>query len=122
MSGKNSTKPYLWLDATSMGADITSEPTDVRYTDNIGIQLIFTGTPAGLFYVQGSIDPLAETDPASAAWSNLAFSTTPEATGAAGNHLINLNQIPYTKIRLFYDRTSGSGALTAYVVKRAIGS
>ena len=120
MSGKNATGPRLLVSGGDMSADYTSPIIDVQYADNVGLQLIFTGTPTGLFYIQGSInyDPRTTTGD----WSNLDFSSAPEAAGAADNHLINLNQLPYKYIRVFYDRTSGSGSLSIYFMIRQVGS
>lgn len=120
MSGKNSTHAYQLITNASMAGNVTSSPTDVQYSDNIGIQLVFTGTPTGTFFIQGSVnydERLGTGD-----WSNLKFSLDPAANGSADNHLINLNQIPYKKIRVFYSRTSGSGTLNGWIMKRMIGS
>jgi hypothetical protein len=113
MALKNIIKPYKLVDAVSMGADVTSASVDVKYSDNIGVQLVFTGTPTGNFYVQGTID--GDT------WTALDFGTIPTATGADGDHLLNMNNLPYQKIRIFYDRTSGSGSLTVWVMAKTLG-
>ena len=112
MALKNIIKPYHLIVDESMGADVTSDPVDVTYSDNVGIQLIFTGTPTGVFYVQGTIDGTN--------WSNLSFDSTPSASGADDTHLLNMTQIPYRKIRVFYDRTSGTGTLNAHVMAKTI--
>ncbi len=112
MALKNIIKPYHLLVDGDMSSDVTSDSVDVTYSDNVGLQLIFTGTPTGNFYVQGTIDE--------SNWSNLAFDATPTAAGAADTHLLNMSLIPYKKIRLFYDRTSGSGTLNVYVMAKTI--
>jgi hypothetical protein len=112
MALKNVLTPYRLVNAESMGADVTSSSFDITYTDNIGIQLIFTGTPTGNFYVQGTIDE--------SNWSNLSFDATPTAAGAGDTHLLNISLAPYKKLRVFYDRTSGTGSLTVYVMAKSI--
>ena len=39
--------PVHILDTVSMGASIVSDPVEIKYQDNIGIQLEWTGTPVG---------------------------------------------------------------------------
>jgi hypothetical protein len=113
MALKNIIKPYKLVDAESMGADITSNSVDVKYSDNIGVQLVWTGSPVGNFYVQGTID--------GSTWTALDFGTIPTSGGAAGDHLLNMNNLPYQKIRVFFDRTSGTGSLTAWVMAKTVG-
>lgn len=90
-----------------MSGNITSSETDVSYLDNIGIQLIFTGTPTGTFSVEGSND--------GATWTALDFGTTIAASGAAGSHLLNINQCPYMKLRTVFTFVSSTGSLDAYI-------
>jgi hypothetical protein len=109
---KNIIKPHHLLVDGDMSGDLTSDPVDVTYSDNVGMQLIFSGSPTGVFYVQGTID--------GSNWSNLSFDTTPTAAGSADTHLLNMTQIPYRKVRLFYDRTSGTGTLNVHVMAKTI--
>lgn len=113
MALKNIIKPYKLMDAVTMAADATSNAVDVKYSDNVGIQLVWTGTPVGNFYVQGTIDDTT--------WTALDFGSIPTSGGAAGDHLLNMNNLPYRKIRVFFDRTSGTGALTAWVMAKTVG-
>lgn len=114
MALKNVIKPYHLLTDGDMSADVTSSAVNVTYTDNIGIQLSWTGSsPVGNFYVQGTID--------GSTWTALDFGTIPTAGGAAGDHLLNMNNLPYEQIRVFYDRTSGSGTLQAWVMAKTVG-
>lgn len=119
MALKNVMKPYLLVDAASMGADITSDPFDVTYSDNVGIQLVFIGTPTGVFEVQGSIDYNDTRETGN--WSALDFGTAPAASGAADVHLLNINNVPYKKLRVFYDRTSGTGSLSVTIMAKTLG-
>ena len=113
MALKNVIKPKHLVIAGSMSGDITSDPVDVLYSDNVGVQLVFTGTPTGNFYVQGTID--------GSTWTALDFGTIPTAAGAAGDHLLNMNNLPYQQIRVFYDRSSGTGTLDVYVMAKTVG-
>lgn len=113
MALKNVIKPYHLMTDGSMAGNLTTDPVDVVYSDNVGFQLIFTGTPTGTFQCQGSIDNVN--------WTNLEFSTVPSATGAADTHLFNLNNVPYRKLRVGYTRTSGTGTLNVWVMAKTVG-
>lgn len=114
MARKNVLTPYHWLvDGDMSSATLTSEETEVTYTDNVGISVSWTGDAIGTFAVEASID--------GSNWSSLSFSSTPAANGSADTHLLNLNQIPYKSIRLKYTRTSGSGTLNSYVMYKQTG-
>lgn len=118
MALKNIIKPFHLMTDGNMSGNLTSDLVDVSYTDNIGFQLNFTGTPTGDFSVEGSID--YDDHLQTGNWSELTFSTTPQALGAADTHLLNLNQVPYKKLRVKYTRTSGSGTLNIYVMSKGL--
>lgn len=113
MSGrKNVTHPVLILDAGDMSGDLVSLEVNVKHLDDCAFDLIFTGTPTGDFSIEATID--GET------WTALDFGTPIQATGSAGNHLINLNLVPFFKLRVAYDATSGSGELNVYFMAKEI--
>jgi hypothetical protein len=118
MALKNIIKPYHLMVDGDMSGNLTSALVDVTYTDNVGIQLNFTGTPTGVFAVEGSVD--YDDHLQTGNWSELTFSTTPSAVGAADVHLLNLNQLPYKKIRVTYTESSGSGTLNIYVMSKGL--
>lgn len=105
--------PLHFIVAGSMAADYTSEGIDISLVKNVSIQLNFAGsTPTGNFYVQVSLDNTVYTaldlvDSAGAAW-------VPAAAGDA-TIIINLSDIPYSYLKVFYDRTSGTGTLEGYI-------
>lgn len=112
MALKNIIKPFHLMVDGDMSGNLTSDSVDVTYTDNVGFQLSFTGTPSGEFACEGTIDEVS--------WSELTFSSTPQATGSADTHLLNVNQIPYKKLRITYTRTSGTGTLNVYVMSKGL--
>lgn len=118
MALKNIVKPYHLLIDGDMSGSLLTGMVDVTYTDNVGIQLNFTGTPTGTFAVEGSIDYDDHLETGN--WSSLTFSSTPSASGAADVHLLNMNQLPYKKIRVRYTRASGSGTLNVYVMAKGL--
>lgn len=106
MSGrKNVSKVHLVEDG-DMSGNITSDAVDVRYLDNVAIQLVWTGTPTGTFDIQGTVD--GET------WAGLSFGGSPAAVGAAGNHLIALNNVPFDQLRVVYTSSAGTGTLQVH--------
>lgn len=114
MGRKQVSLPYQLLNGESMGASFTSAATNVTYTDVVGYQLKWTGTPTGTFDVEATVD--------GSNWEALTLSPAPQATGGAGGTLISLNQIPYAQVRLKYTRTSGTGSLSAWVMTKTISA
>lgn len=112
MAIKNVLTPYQLVVDGDMSGNITSGATSIRYLDTCGIQLVFTGTPTGSFYVDATID--------GSTWEQLDFGTTPTAVGADGHHLLNLVQAGFDKIRVRYVASSGAGVLQAWVEAKEI--
>lgn len=118
MARKMVGRPFQVVTSGDMSSDITGEETTVTFTDNVGFQVVWIGTPTGTFSVEGTIDGIT--------WTALdvrdADGNPPNAAGAAGSLLININQLPYDKVRLKYDATSGSGTLQAYNMTKSVGA
>lgn len=122
---KNVLNAFKTVTAGDLSANLTSPVTDIRYLDNIAIQLIFTGTPTGTFVVQGSLDYMrAFSEEARAVnagtWTTITLGSTLAASGAAGNILVDLNQLSFPYIRVVYTRTSGTGSLDMWVEGKAV--
>lgn len=108
------------LAALDLSANVTTDITNVQFLDNIGIQIAWIGTaPVGEIFVQTSNDYIVNLIPGT--WTDLDFGTPINITGNSGNHIININQVPFVAIRLFYSRTSGTGTMTATAAFRQIG-
>ena len=112
MPQKNFLNPHKIVSAGNMASNITSATVDVRYLDNISIQLNFTGTPTGTFAVKGSVD--------NSTFTALNLSETPSATGSAATLLLDLNQLSVPYINVIYMATSGTGSLDVWVSGKAI--
>ncbi len=109
--------PIVLLDAVSLAATVASRGVHTLYSDNIGIQYTWTGTPTGVFGVDVCNDATLNTDGtvSGGTWTPLVFTSpeVPEAAGASGNGFIDLNQTGAAFVRATYTRTSGTGNLTA---------
>jgi hypothetical protein len=107
MPCRNFLNPFQLVSAGDMSATITSARVDIRYLDNISVQLNFTGSPTGTFDVLGSIDGIN--------YIALTISPALAATGSGGQLLVDLNQLSVPFIKVRYNFTSGSGSLDVWV-------
>lgn len=111
---RKNTLIYQNITNGDMSGPITSAVTDISNTDNIGIELVFTGTAQGAFYVDSSIDGTT--------FTAMDFgSPGPLAAGSADSILLNIQQCPYRKIRVRYVPVSGTGTLNAWISTKQIG-
>lgn len=100
----------------TMAADIVSPVMTLDRIDQVAFDVKWTSSNAvGVISVQGSNDPLANTDPANAHWNDIVFSpalSQPNSTN--GGYMVSMALIPFTYIRVKYTRTSGTGNLIVY--------
>ena len=122
MSRKPVSHAYPVITAGDMGGSLTSAVTAVSYTDNVGYNVIWTGTPTGSITVEATIALDADVTNGTATWNSLTLSPTVSTGGAAGSTLISLNQLPYSHVRLKYTRSSGTGTLNVTVMTKNIGA
>ena len=107
MGRKSVLKPYAVVTNGDMSSDVTSSVTDVTPIESVSYQIVYTGTPTGTFTVEGSHDEVT--------WEALVLSADILAAGSADNHLINLTDLGFPKIRLKYTASSGTGTLNATI-------
>lgn len=87
---------------------IYSQIVDVSRMDNIGLEVNWTGTPAGTLTIDVSISginfyPLSS-------YNN----TLPQPAGSAGGYPLTLTLLPYKYFMLKYINASGTGVLNVY--------
>jgi hypothetical protein len=116
---KNVTKPYKLLDAVSMASNQTSTVINTEYWDNVGFLVNWTGASGtGEIFVDVSNDK----DESPSNWVELDFGNPISITGASGSHIININQLPFAKMRLRYSElTTAAGSLTVTLVSKQLG-
>jgi len=111
MSGrKNVTEPTLLASSIDLSADYTSLAQNIKFLDNVGIILNFTGTPTGSF--------LVEFRTKDSPWSD--SSLVIPASGVADVHNVNLNQVPYEQYRVRYVRVGGTGSLDIITMSKMV--
>ena len=97
----------------SMTSDYTSNPIEVLPFDRIGLEVSWTGTPTGILYIQATIAGTNyDTLPSSPLVTFIAL------TGIAGFQQFDLEVKAFSKIRVFYDATSGTGTLNGYYIAK----
>lgn len=119
MSRKNNLRQYQNIvDGDMSDSEIISDVTNIQWLDNISVQLNFTGTPVGAFYIEVSADHAEDENKnilVSGTWVPIDLFPVPVASGAADTILIDLNQLATPWIRVRYARTSGSGTLNGFI-------
>jgi hypothetical protein len=108
-----------------MASSFNSAPTNVQYMDNVTYVLEWSGSsPEGTFTVQASEDySVSSTGTVlnAGTWITLPLSATITASGTADNALLDLNQLPYSWVRLaFTSSDASSGTVNAYVSAKAV--
>lgn len=106
--------------AKSMAASFTSGVISVQFLDNIMLQIVSTGTPAGTFAVQVSSDYDVNSNPNTSNWVALPLSGTPTLSGSGDIIDIAMNQVPSPYMRLVYTRSSGTGTCNAWVSAKEV--
>jgi hypothetical protein len=87
---------------------VTSQSTFIGNLDNVGVQVIYTGSPTGNLSVNISNDGVN--------FNALSFSPSiSQPTGSALSFGINLSQLPWPYVQFSYTNSSGSGTLTVSI-------
>lgn len=113
--------------AKSLATSFTTEPTLVKYLDNVAYQInVTTSDSTGSFSVEASVDyAISEptnlvTNPGN--WVALPLGGTPSVAGANDSILVNLNQLPFNAVRVTYTPTvAGTGTCDVIIQCRQLG-
>lgn len=116
--------PYPVIPTQAVSGNITSLVTDIFHKDNITYQFVWTGTVAGSFAVQTSLDfkpnpSYTNLTPLNAGTWDTVPLTGAAAGGVAGSGTIELNQLGANYSRVVFTYISGSGNLTVTVTGKA---
>lgn len=115
MARKEVLRKYRLLNAVSMASDILSDPVDVTYQDDLGLQISWTGAPVGKIDIMMSVSG----DPADYFAITLPVGMT-QPSGTPDGYLFELNECPYPNYKIAYTRTSGTGNLTVWICGKEI--
>lgn len=112
----------------SLSASFITPVTAIKFLDNASYQInVTTSDSTGTFAVQASNDycPAGPAEPPAnpGTWVNLTLAGgTPFVAAANDSIIINLNQLPFTAIRLAYTSTiAGTGTCDMWLVAKQIG-
>lgn len=117
MAGKDTIIPIPIIANGNMAANISSTIVKIQGFDNLGFQLVYTGSPTGTFNIGISQDQKNWTILPDALFSPAGPIT---AIGAGDDVFIDLNQMGAAYIQLYYTAGSGSGSLSALLTAKLI--
>lgn len=119
MAVKNVLERYKSVDAANASSQIISPVTTIKFLDNILFELLFSGSPAGSFYIEVSNDynPITNTP---GTWIPLDFQAADVLVAGAIDIMAEVNQSPAPYIRVRWEPTSGTGALTIWVSAKEV--
>jgi hypothetical protein len=100
---------------TSLGSSFTTDPTDIKFLDNVGYLVICTGVTSntGIFTPQVQVED--------GTWVDLTLDVPAQIADSDINMEISLNQLPYEKVRLSFADSSGDGVCDIFVSAKALG-
>lgn len=111
----------------SLSASFTSQPTIIKFTDNISYQInIQTVDSQGIFTIQGSND-YEINEPGSQVinagnWVDLTLSGIPSVAAVNDEILISMNQVPFNALRIKYTSTvAGTGTCDMWIMTKQVG-
>lgn len=116
MGRKTVIKSFEMITSGSMASDVTSSIVNVINLDQASIFVSWTGSsPLGELDVEaqnGDDQP----------WYVLDFNSTIPVSGNSGDLQLLFSEMPFTSIRLQYNRTSGTGSLNAVISAKTEGA
>lgn len=103
------------LAAESLGASFVTDATDIKFMDNIGyiIECTSITSNTGIFTAQVQIED--------SSWVDLEFAVPAQLAGSDTTFVLNLNQLPYEKIRVSFADSAGDGVCDVYVCGKGLG-
>jgi hypothetical protein len=104
------TQNFTLVSAADMSSNVTSNAVEIQGISNVSLSAVYTGSPVGSVKLQASVD-------AGANWSDVASSSF--SISSAGVFIWNYAPCAVPLLRVVYTATSGSGALTVTVFKKA---
>lgn len=111
--------PVKFINAASAATNITSQVLQREYSDNVGFQFSWTGTPTGTLVIQGSIN--YNPNDGTGDWETMTLSPVLVApAGAAGHTWGQITNTTMAYLRAVYTAASGAGTLSGWTAAKAI--
>lgn len=113
--------------SASIGAaTFTSSVTALRYLDNVGYQVNFTGGPTGVLQVNASNDynpQLPESgNPQNSSLNGTWVTLASLSMATASNPVaFNLNQVPFAYVQCQFISATASGVISGWVTAKGLG-
>lgn len=114
MGRRHEIRPYKVFDAVDISTNQTQGTpyTTIDGLDRVDLELDWSGSaPVGTLFVD--VCSYYEKSGAFSTWVPLDFGTSISISGNSGQHIIQINNPPFTRMRLRYVATSGTGNMTA---------
>ena len=103
----------LTAGAMTGSTTLTSSILTIANSDNIGLELTWSGTPVGTISVLVSNSGIT--------FYALTFNPIlSQPAGSAGGYVINLNQVPFQFLEVQYTNTSSTGVLNVYAFTKDV--
>jgi hypothetical protein len=114
--------PTVIMNNVDISSSVNSSAVHILYSDNVNVQLVWTGTPTGSFDAQVSNTATLNPDGtiSGGTWDPLGISPAPAPSGSSGHYTISLNQLDSAFVRIAYTAVSGSGHCTATLVAKPV--
>ncbi len=116
MSRKSAIFSYKFFDSQAVSADATSNSTSTIMQDQATIAIVWSGSSLVADLI------VQVRNGANDAWRDLDFGGAISISGASGDHELHFLSMPWTDMRLFIDRASGSGTVSATLTAKAVGA
>jgi hypothetical protein len=105
---------FKCMDAVSTAADAYSEPISLNRDSTFSLQVEWTGTPTGVLKLEFSNKQNPASGVSSDWVTDTAYTFPANPAGGASNTFEQWSGAGSAWVRLWYDRTSGTGTMTAY--------
>lgn len=112
---KSALESFPIFDNVTINGDKTSLETHVKPLDTVFFQVEWSASTAvGVIKVQIPYDKVNDL------WVDLDFASPLAVSGASGSFSIKLREVPFSRVRLQYVSTSGSGTLSAFILGKGV--
>ena len=123
MARKHVVASHKMIDSGDMSASFNSTETDVKNLDSASIRVTWDigGNPVGTLKIQ-ALQKKDTEQSEDADWFDVDFDATVTIDNTETEHQILFEILPFDKIRLRYERSSGTGTMNARITAKTTGA